>query len=43
MAENTLYYGDNLLTLQDYIDDEPVDLIHLDPPFRIDQDYHVLF
>jgi len=28
---NTLYYGDNLDTLEEYMADESVDLIHLDP------------
>jgi DNA modification methylase len=43
MAENILYYGDNLEILQRYIKDESVDLIYLDPPFKSDQDYNVLF
>ena len=29
---NTLYYCDNLKILRDYIKDESVDLIYLDPP-----------
>lgn len=40
---NTLYYGDNLEVLRRYIKDETVDLIYLDPPFKSDQDYNVLF
>lgn len=40
---NTLYYGDNLDILQRYVDDESVDLIYLDPPFKSNQDYNVLF
>ena len=32
MAENVLYYGDNLEILRRYIKDESVDLVHLDPP-----------
>jgi len=43
MAENTLYYGDNLDILPRYIKDESVDLIYLDPPFKSNQDYNVLF
>ena len=43
MAENLLYYGDNLEILQRYIRDESVDLIYLDPPFKSDQNYNVLF
>ena len=40
---NTLYYGDNLDILRRYIADETVDLIYLDPPFKSNQDYNVLF
>jgi DNA modification methylase len=43
MAENVLYYGDNLDILHRYIEDETVDLIYLDPPFKSEQDYNVLF
>lgn len=38
-----LYYGDNLEVLRRYIKDESVDLIYLDPPFKSNQDYNVLF
>ena len=41
--KNKLYYGDNLQVLRDYIADESVDLIYLDPPFNSRQDYNVLF
>lgn len=40
---NVLYYGDNLDILRRYIKDETVDLIYLDPPFKSDQNYNVLF
>ncbi len=40
---NTLYYGDNLDVLRRYIKDESVDLTYLDPPFKSNQDYNVLF
>lgn len=40
---NILYYGDNLDILKRYIRDESVDLIYLDPPFKSNQDYNVLF
>src|SRR5205814_3901765 len=40
---NTLYYGDNLKILRDYIKEESVDLIYLDPPFNSNRDYNVLF
>jgi len=43
MTENVLYYGDNLDILRRYINDETIDLIYLDPPFKSDQDYNVLF
>ena len=40
---NTLYYGDNLDVLRRYIKDESVALVYLDPPFKSDQSYNVLF
>jgi len=40
---NNLYYGDNLDVLRRYIKDETVDLVYLDPPFKSNQDYNVLF
>jgi DNA modification methylase len=40
---NTLFYGDNLAVLRDYIKDETIDLVYLDPPFNSNQDYNVLF
>ena len=43
MAENVLYYGDNLDILRRYIHDESVDLVYLDPPFKSDQNYNILF
>lgn len=43
MAENFLYYGDNLDILRRYIRDETVDLVYLDPPFNSNQDYNILF
>jgi len=41
--ENTLYYGDNLEILRDYIKDETIDLIYLDPPFNSKRGYNILF
>ena len=38
MAENVLYYGDNLEILRRYIEDESVDLIYIDPPFNAGND-----
>ena len=43
MPENVLYYGDNLDILRRYVQDESVDLVYLDPPFKSNQDYNVLF
>ncbi len=40
---NALYYGDNLQVLRDYIPDESVDLVYLDPPFNSNASYNVLF
>ncbi|MBX3281738.1 MAG: hypothetical protein KF756_04595 [Acidobacteria bacterium] len=40
---NTLYYGDNLNILREYIKDDSVDLIYLDPPFNSNRNYNVLF
>lgn len=40
---NTLYYGDNLEILREYIATESVDLIYLDPPFNSARNYNVLF
>jgi site-specific DNA-methyltransferase (adenine-specific) len=43
MADNHLYYGDNLDILRRYVHDESVDLIYLDPPFNSNANYNVLF
>jgi site-specific DNA-methyltransferase (adenine-specific) len=43
MGQNLLYYGDNLDVLRRHIKDESVDLVYLDPPFKSNQDYNVLF
>jgi len=40
---NKLYFGDNLEILRDYVPDESVDLIYLDPPFNSKATYSVLF
>ena len=40
---NALYYGDNLAMLREYIPDESVDLVYLDPPFNSNRDYNVIF
>ncbi len=41
--KNKLYFGDNLDILKEYIPDESVDLIYLDPPFNSNANYNVLF
>jgi site-specific DNA-methyltransferase (adenine-specific) len=40
-----LYYGDNLPILRnrDYFPSESIDLVYLDPPFKSNEDYNVLF
>ncbi len=43
ITDNTLFYGDNLLILREYVPDESVDLIYLDPPFNSNRTYNVLF
>src|SRR5438128_2679489 len=43
IKENTLFYGDNLDILREYIASESVDLIYLDPPFNSNRSYNVLF
>jgi site-specific DNA-methyltransferase (adenine-specific) len=43
LDENTLYYGDNLDILRQYIKSESVDLVYLDPPFNSSRSYNVLF
>ncbi len=43
ISENTLFYGDNLPILREYISDENIDLIYLDPPFNSSRNYNVLF
>ena len=43
ITENTLFYGDNLPILREYIADESIDLIYLDPPFNSNRTYNVLF
>jgi hypothetical protein len=40
---NLLFYGDNLDVLRRHIADESVDLVYLDPPFKSDRNYNVLF
>lgn len=43
MKTNVLYYGDNLKILREYIPDNSIDLIYLDPPFNSNATYNILF
>ena len=43
LTRNTLFYGDNLPILREWIDSESVDLVYLDPPFNSSRSYNVLF
>src|SRR5215211_4890292 len=43
ITTNTLFYGDNLPILREYIPDESIDLVYLDPPFNSNRNYNVLF
>ena len=40
---NTLFYGDNLQVLREYVPDDSVDLVYLDPPFNSNAAYNILF
>jgi DNA modification methylase len=42
-AMNKLYFGDNLHVLRQHVKDESVDLVYLDPPFKSQASYNVLF
>ena len=37
------YYGDNLEFSRQYITDDSVDLVYLDPPFNSNREYNVIF
>jgi len=41
--KNKLYFGDNLDIMREFIPDESVDLIYLDPPFNSKATYNMLF
>ncbi len=43
IATNTLFYGDNLEILREYIGEQSIDLVYLDPPFNSSRNYNVLF
>jgi len=42
-GHGTLYYGDNLDVLRQYVPDESVDLVYLDPPFQSGKTYNIIF
>ncbi len=39
ISSNTLFYGDNLDILREYIPSDSVDLIFFDPPFNSSRNY----
>lgn len=41
--KNKLYYGDNLDIMENYIPDDTIDLVYLDPPFNSKTTYNILF
>jgi len=43
VSKNQLYYGDNLDVLKQYVTDESVDLVYLDPLFNSNRNYSVIF
>lgn len=43
ITTNTLFYGDNLIIMRDYIPSASIDLVYLDPPFNSNRNYNVLF
>ncbi len=43
MTKNQLFYGDNLEVLKNYIPDESVDLIYIDPPFNSKRNYNQIY
>jgi site-specific DNA-methyltransferase (adenine-specific) len=43
ITTNTLFYGDNLAIMREYIPDESIDLVYLDPLFNSNRNYNVLF
>jgi site-specific DNA-methyltransferase (adenine-specific) len=43
MKKNIIYFGDNLDVIRRHLKDQSIDLIYLDPPFKSNQDYGVVF
>src|SRR5580698_1643787 len=42
-ARHRLFFGDNLEITKQFIADDSIDLIYLDPPFNSNRDYNILF
>lgn len=40
---NRLFYGDNLYVMKDLMDNHAVDLIYLDPPFKSNKNYNLMY
>jgi DNA modification methylase len=40
---NKLYFGDNLEVMKIHVKEESIDLVYLDPPFKSDATYNVLY
>lgn len=40
---NHLFYGDNKTVMRDMLDSQSVDLIYLDPPFKSDRNYNLIY
>jgi DNA modification methylase len=43
IAQNHLYYGDNIEILRKYIKDETIDLCYIDPPFNSKRNYNQIY
>ena len=43
MDTNLIYYGDNLSILRDFIPDQSIDLVYLDPPFNSQREWNLIF
>jgi DNA modification methylase len=41
--QNILYYGDNITIMQEKMGKDAVDLIYLDPPFKSDTNYNLMY
>jgi DNA modification methylase len=43
VADNLLFYGDNLDVLREHVGSGTIDLVYLDPPFNSNRSYNVIF